>query len=446
MKANHQMGEANTVTEHVKFLRDTSPYINTHRGKTFVLAFSGEAVAHENFANIILDIALLHSLGIKLVLVHGAKSQLNDRLKISGFNERSNKQTDVTDSTAMSCLKDAVGNVRINIEAMLSIGAVNSAMHGSRIQVVGGNFITAKPIGIKDGVDFQYSGEVRGVHEAIIQKHLNDDAIVLLSPIGYSPTGEIFNLNYEDVAAQAAVALNAEKLIMFCQNEGIFDHHGELLKTLSLSEALDRLNQIDKDSEQQRSLKACYQACESNISRSHIISYTSNSAFLEELFTRDGRGTLILKNSNEIIRQATIDDIGGLLELIAPQEEKGALVKRSRELLELEISKFSIIEHTEGTIICCCALYPLDDRVSAEIACVVTHPEFMNQGHASRLLGSIENKASKMAISQLFVLTVQASHWFMEKGFIGSSLEELPIKRQSLYNFQRNSKVFCKKL
>ena len=319
-------------------------------------------------------------------------------------------------------------------------------MHGSRIQVAGGNLITAKPIGVKDGVDFQYAGEVRRVHEAVIQKQLNDDAIVLLSPIGYSPTGEIFNLSYEDVAAQAAIALNAEKLIMFCQNEGIFDHRGELLKTLSLSAALDCLNQIDKDPEQQYSLRACYQACENNISRSHIISYASNGALLEELFTRDGRGTLILENSNEIIRQATIDDIGGLLKLIAPQEEKGALVKRSRELLELEISKFFIIEHTEGTIICCCALYPLDDGVSAEIACVVTHPEFVNQGHASRLLESIENKASKMEISQLFVLTAQASHWFMEKGFAGSSLEELPIKRQSLYNFQRNSKVFYKKL
>ena len=342
MKPNHQTDEANTVTEHVKFLRDTSPYVNIHRGKTFVLAFSGEAVSHENFANIILDIALLHSLGIKLVLVHGAKSQLNDRLKISGLNERSNKKIDVTDSTVMSFLKDAVGSVRINIEAMLSIGAVNSPMHGSRIQVAGGNLITAKPIGVKDGVDFQYAGEVRRVHEAVIQKQLNDDAIVLLSPIGYSPTGEIFNLSYEDVAAQAAIALNAEKLIMFCQNEGIFDHRGELLKTLSLSAALDCLNQIDKDPEQQYSLRACYQACENNISRSHIISYASNGALLEELFTRDGRGTLILENSNEIIRQATIDDIGGLLKLIAPQEEKGALVKRSRELLELEISKFFI--------------------------------------------------------------------------------------------------------
>ncbi len=434
------------MTEHVKFLRDTAPYINAHRGKTFVLAFSGEAVAHENFANIILDIALLHSLGIKLVLVHGAKFQLNARLETSGLNKRSNKQVDVTDSTVMSYLKDAVGSLRISIEAMLSIGAVNSPMHGSRIQVASGNFITAKPIGIRNGLDFQYAGEVRRVHEVIIQKQLNDDAIVLLSPIGYSPTGEIFNLSYEDVAAKTAIALDAEKLIMFCQNEGIFDHREELLKTLSLSEVLDHLNQKNKDSEQQYSLKACYQACENSISRSHIISYASNGALLEELFTRDGRGTLILKNSNEIIRQATIDDIGGLLRLIAPQEKKGVLVKRSRELLELEIAKFSIIEHTEGTIICCCALYPLEDGVSAEIACVVTHPEFVNQGHATRLLESIEKKASKMKLNQLFVLTAQASHWFMEKGFTVSSLEELPIKRQSLYNLQRNSKVFCKKL
>ena len=438
--------EASTVTKYVKFLRDTSPYVNAHRGKTFVLAFSGKAMGHANFNNIILDIALLHSLGINLVLVHGAISPINDHSKSSAAQKKLNKHNYVTDSAAMSCIKNAVGSARINIEAMLSTGAVNSPMHGSRIQVASANFITAKPMGIKDGIDFQYTGEIRRIDGNSIKRQLSDGAIALLSPIGYSPTGETFSLNYEDVAAQTAISLGAEKLIMFCQNEGVTSHDGELLKTLSLDEVSEHLSHSDIGYGDRRSLEACSQACENNISRSHIISYTSNGALLEELFTRDGRGTLILKNSSGLIRQATIDDIGGLIELIAPQEKKGVLVKRSRELLELEISRFSIIEHREGAIICCCALYPVDGSRSAEIACVVTHPEFMNQGNASRLLKAVENKASKAEITQLFVLTVQASHWFIEQGFADSSIEELPAKHQSLYNFQRNSKVFCKNL
>ena len=434
-----------TTTEYVKFLRNTSPYINAHRGKTFLLAFGGEAISHENFSNIILDITLLHSLGIKLVLVHGIKRQLNDRLRLLGVDEIPDEDLSITDSFAMSCIKDAVGNVRTNIEAVLSTGSISSSMHSSKIQVVGGNFITAKPIGVRAGIDYQHTGEIRKIDSKSIQKQLDNNAIVLLSPIGYSPTGETFNLSYQDLAVQTAINVNAEKLIIFCQNEGISNPAGELLKTLSLKETQEYLNMKSQDFEQHQALKACHQACKNNVDRSHIVSYTSNGALLEELFTRDGTGTLILKSRDDVIRQASIEDIGGLIELISPQEKKGVLVKRSRELLELEISRFFIVEHREGSIISCCALYPLDDGCSAEVACVVTHSEFTNQGHAGRLLEVVEKKASQLKISQLFALTVQASHWFIEKGFENSSIEDLPIKRQSLYNFQRNSKVFCKK-
>ncbi|MDX2464318.1 MAG: amino-acid N-acetyltransferase [Porticoccus sp.] len=434
------------MTDYVKFLRDTSPYINTHRGKTFVLALSGEAVDHVNFTNIVLDIALLHSLGIKLVLVHGAKAQVEERLRNCAITPRFDQHTRITDSASMSCVKDAVGSTRINIEAMLSTGAVNSPMHGARIQVVGGNLITAKPLGVKNGIDFHHTGEVRRIDHKSIQKQLNDRAIVLLSPIGYSPTGEAFNLNYEDIATHAAISLGAEKLIMFSASQGLSDHQGNLLKMLPLNEAPGCMDNLNGNISLQHALMACYQACENSVARGHIISYIDNGALLEELFTREGKGTLILKNAREIIRQATIDDVGGLLELISPMEEKGVLVKRSRELLETEISRFSIMEHAEGTLVGCAALYPFNGSDSAELACVVTHPEFLNQGIASRLLEHTEHQASQQGVQRLFVLTVQASHWFKEKGFVDATLDDLPIERQSFYNFQRNSKIFCKVL
>jgi amino-acid N-acetyltransferase len=434
------------VTDYVKFLRETSPYINTHRGKTFVLALSGEAIAHANFTNIVHDIALLHSLGIKLVLVHGARKQINERLKNCAITAQFNQNTRITDSDTMACVKDAVGSTRINIEAQLSTGAANSPMHGSRIQVVGGNLITAKPLGVREGIDFHHTGEVRRIDQKGIHRQLEDGAIVLLSPIGYSPTGEAFNLNYEDIATQAAVSMGAEKLIMFSASEGISDNAGNLLKMISLNEVPRCLDDLISNLALQHALMACYQACENGVARGHIISYADNGALLAELFSRDGRGTLVLKNGKEVVRQATIDDVGGLLKLLEPLEEKGVLVKRSRELLETEIYRFSVMLHAEGMLVGCAALYPFNGNNAAELACVVTHPDFYNQGFASHLLEHIETLAAQQGIKQLFVLTVQAGHWFKEKGFVDASLDDLPKERQSLYNLQRNSQIYCKNL
>ena len=434
------------MTDYVKFLRETSPYINTHRGKTFVLALSGEAIAHANFTNIVHDIALLHSLGIKLVLVHGARQQINERLESCAITAQFDQNTRITDSATMDCVKDAVGSTRINIEAQLSTGAANSPMHGSRIQVVGGNLITAKPLGVREGIDFHHTGEVRRIDQKGIHRQLEDGAIVLLSPIGYSPTGEAFNLNYEDIATQAAVSIGAEKLIMFSASEGIADNAGNLLKMISLNEVPRCLDDLISNLALQHALMACYQACENGVTRGHIISYADNGALLAELFSRDGRGTLVLKNGKEVVRQATIDDVGGLLELLEPLEEKGVLVKRSRELLETEIYRFSVMLHAEGMLVGCAALYPFNGDNAAELACVVTHPDFLNQGFASHLLEHIETLAIQQGIKQLFVLTVQAGHWFKEKGFVDATLDDLPKKRQSLYNLQRNSQIYCKNL
>ncbi len=390
-------------------------------------------------------------MGIKLVLVHGAKAQVEERLKSCAITAKFDQHTRITDNKSMGCVKDAVGSTRITIEAKLSTGAANSPMHGARIQVVGGNLITAKPLGVKDGIDFHHTGEVRRIDQKNIQKQLDDGAIVLLSPIGYSPTGEAFNLDYEDIATHAAISVGAEKLIMFNANQGIVDQQGNLIKMLSLNEVPGCLDNLNGEVDLQRALMACYQALENSVSRGHIISHTYNGALIEELFTRDGNGTLVLKNGEDIIRQATIDDVGGLLELISPLEEQGALVKRSRELLETEISRFSIIEHAEGMLVGCAALYPFNDNDSnsddsAELACVATHPDFLNQGIASRLLEHIESLALQQGIKKLFVLTVKAGHWFKEKGFVDVSLDDLPTERQTLYNLQRNSKIFCKQL
>ncbi|RLA42465.1 MAG: amino-acid N-acetyltransferase [Gammaproteobacteria bacterium] len=447
------------MTDYVKFFRDTSPYINMHRGKTFVLALPGEGIRNDNFGHIIHDIALLSNLGIKIVLVHGAKPQVDKKLAQGNVIPRFaplhdsqsqatfEKDTRITDSGTMSCVKEAVGGTTIAIEALLSMDLPNSPMQGARLRVISGNFITAKPLGIRAGIDFHHSGEVRRIDRAGIKRQLEDGAIVLLSPLGYSPTGEAFNLTCEDVATQTAITLEAEKLIYFCRERGILDDQDALVKTIDMVDVRPWLRQLNEQVQLRDALQAGYDACLHGVPRSHLISYAEDGALLRELFTREGAGTLLSHHGGETIRQATIDDVGGVLELITPLEDSGILVKRSRELLETEISRFQVMVHPEGMIIACAALHPFPDTDSGELACVVSHPDFHKRGLAARLLKSIEQKArDEYQLNKLFVLTTQADHWFQEQGFKASSLDELPTEKAALYNLQRNSKILVKTL
>lgn len=435
------------MNDYVKFFRDTSPYINMHRGKTFVLALPGESLHSDNFSHIIHDIALLNNLGIKIVLVHGAKPQINAKLGQYNITAEFCENIRITNAETMSCVKEAVGSTTIAIEALLSMSMHNSPMQGARLRVISGNFITAKPLGIRDGIDFHHTGEVRRIDRAGIRRQLEDGAIVLLAPLGYSPTGEVFNLTCEDVATQAAIALEAEKLICFCSEQGVTNMDGKLARTIDMVNVRHWLNQVKDNVGLHQALRAGFDACLNGVSRSHIIGYAEDGALLQELFTREGSGTLLSHHGGETIRQATIDDVGGVLELITPLEESGTLVKRSRELLETEISRFYVVVHPEGMIIGCAALYPFVGTHSGELACLVTHPDFHKRGLAARLLETLEQKAKdELSLNQMFVLTTQAAHWFQEQGFNESSLEELPAEKAALYNWQRNSKILLKKL
>lgn len=432
------------TNSYVDFFRQTSPYIHTHRGKTFVIALDGDTVAHGNFHRIIHDIALLQSLGIRILLVHGGRPQIDQRIAQSNIESAFHDQLRISDAAAMHCVKEALGSTRWQIESELSMGLPNSPMHGAQIRVIGGNFITAKPLGVRDGVDYQHTGKVRRVDAAAIQQQLQTGGLVLMSPIGFSPTGEAFNLSYQDVATETAIALNAEKLILVTEASGIVEN-GDLLRSLSVPEVATLRNQC-ADAPQKMLLNTAYQACSQGVTRVHMVSCAVDGALLSELFTREGSGTLVMQDHSEVIRAAAIDDVGGILDLISPLEQQQILVKRSRELLETEISRFTLVVHPEGFLLGCAALYPMADKTEGEIACVATHPEFLGRGIASRLLEHIEAEAVQMGISKLFVLTTQTAHWFLEKGFVETAVKDLPKQKQSLYNYQRNSRIFSKHL
>jgi amino-acid N-acetyltransferase len=429
----------------IEDFRQSAPYIHAHRGRTFVLAFGGEAVADAHFSGLVHDIALLHSLGIRLVLVHGARPQIESRLKSRGAKLEYANGLRITDDAALACVKEAVGTVRVEIEALLSMGLANTPMSGVRLRTSSGNFVTARPLGIRDGIDYCHTGEVRRVDGTAIRQHLDDQRIVLLSPIGYSPTGEIFNLSAEEVATAAASQLQADKLILMTEAPELKNGRRHQISQLSLIEATALLNsgrQLAEDT--LRHLEHALHACRHGVNRVHLVSRHREGALLLELFTRDGNGTLITAETYEGLRAATIDDVGGILGLITPLENEGILVKRSRELLEIEINHFHVIER-DGTIIACAALYQAEDGRFAELACLAVH-DYRNHGRGDALLKTIEEKAVRSGIERLFVLTTRTAHWFRERGFQPGDISQLPSRKQSLYNYQRKSRVYIKTL
>lgn len=430
----------------VNWFRQAAPYINTHRGKTFVILFGGEPVANARFASLIHDFALLHSLGIRLVLVHGARPQIESRLRETNRELHYVNGLRITDEGALPCVLQAVGQVRIRIEAQLSMGLSNSPMQGAHIRVASGNFVTARPLGVREGVDYCFTGEVRRIDNQAIRTWLEDGAIVLLSPLGYSPTGEIFNLSAEEVATATAISLGADKLLLLTEGPGLLNESGELIRQLSVQKGGQLLATGHNLSEDMaRHLNHALRACRAGVRRAHLLSRTLDGALLLELFTRDGVGSLITAGTYEEIRPATIDDVGGILELIRPLEADGTLVRRSRELLEMEIDRFMVLER-DGTIIGCAALYPFPEELFGELACLAVHPDYRNQGRADTLLQVIEQRARKQGLRKLYVLTTRTSHWFQERGFEPAEITNLPVHKQAMYNLQRRSKVFIKTL
>ena len=440
--------------EFVSWFRSVAPYIHAFGGRTFVIAFGGEVVDDGQFVALSHDLNLLASLEVRLVLVHGSRPQIESRLRKSKIETKMADGLRVTDDIAMEAVKEANGAIRVEIEALLSMGLINSPMAGSDIRVASGNFVTAKPLGVRNGVDLQHTGEVRKVDAIGIQKRLEDGEMVLLSPLGYSPTGEAFNLSLEDVAVSTAIALDADKLIFLMDDSGVHNARGELLREMTAQKAENLLKHVKNNQENGESnisedetyfLPAAIKACKHGVARTHLICRHTDGAILQELFTHDGIGTMVTEMPLESMRQAEIGDVGALLQLIEPLENEGILVRRGRERLEMEIDQFYIMEH-DGRVIGCAALYPFMSEKMAEFACLAIHPAYRGGGRGDRLFHYCENQAREQGIKTLFCLTTRTEHWFLERGFKEKGVKDLPEEKQKIYNLQRRSKVFVKTL
>ena len=430
----------------VKWFRSATPYIHQWGGATFVIAFGGEVLADGEFQQLTHDINVLMSLEVRVVLVHGTRPQVEEQMRQHGVASRYVGNRRVTDAKALSCVKEANGIVRVEMEALLSMELANSPMWGADIRVSSGNFVTAKPVGVVDGVDFGHTGEVRKIDAEGIRRRLDDHEVVLISPLGFSPTGDVFNCTLEDVATSTAIALQADKLIFLTETAGALDAKGRLLSELTVKQAADLVGANGTLPEDvQIYLPCAMKACSNGVKRSHLISRHVDGALLIELFTHHGIGTMVVPESPEVIRDAQAADVAGIVQIIEPLEQQGVLVRRERDKLEHEIDRFFVIE-SEGNILGCAALYPFPEESTAELACLAVNPFFRDGGRGERLLAFAEARARKARFKSLFVLSTRTTHWFIERGFREADIARLPGRKQSLYNYERRSKIFMKEL
>lgn len=435
----------NTRFSFVDWFRHSSPYINAHRGRTFVVLIEGEAVAGGRGESLIQDLALLHTLGVHLVVVFGIRQQVHERLANDGIEPIRHQGRWVADEAIMARVERVAAEQRLWLEARLSVGLPNTPLHGIELTAVSGNLVMAKPLGVREGVDFQRSGEVRRVRASAIRALMAERSLVLLPPLGFSSTGEVFDLDAAEVAQKAAVALGADKLILLGDADGLRGDDGTLLRQLTPIQAEPLLSRLASGDEVARHLGAACEAALHGVARAHLLSWRDQDALLGELFTRDGVGTMITQRRYEQLRPAEVGDIGGLLELLEPLERRGMLVARSRERLEHEIDDYLVIDR-DGMVIACAALHRFADGKTGELACVAVHPDYRSDARGERLLAEIERQASREGLENLFALTTHTAHWFIEHGFMPASLESLPPLRRDAYNHARKSKVLIKPL
>ena len=420
---------------HIHFFHEAAPYIHNHRDKTFVIAISGEIITLPRFTKILKDIAMLTSLGVQVILVHGARPQLNQKLDLINHEIEVQNDLRITDGITLETAKSIIGAIRIDLENKLTSILNTPPIINNGIGILSGNLITAKPLGVLDGIDYKHTGEVRKINGTLINSLLENRNLVLLSPLGFSPTGETFNLRYEQVASFTAKAIQADKLIYINA------------ESQDLPRQVERngLEQLIQKHPAKHLYKDIRDALKEGVSRIHLIHADIEGGLLLELYTRDGVGTLFSTNNYEDIHPATIDHVTGILELIKPLENKGILIKRSREQLELEIENFSIIERDEK-VIGCAACYQIQNTQMGELACMAVHRNYHGQQRGETLLSYISEQAKSLGLTQLLVLTTQTTDWFQERGFTLGSVDDLPKAKKQLYNYHRQSKILIKDL
>ncbi|MDN3648491.1 amino-acid N-acetyltransferase [Reinekea marina] len=404
--------------------------MHAYRGKTTVLWLRSKVLDHERLMSIVGDMALLSSLGLRLVVLFDAHDSHNNPIS----------SAQITAEQLLNITAE-IGQRRYAMEAMFSQGITNSPMHGANVNVVSGNFISARPAGVVDGVDLMAQGRVRRVNHLAIREQLDNQNLVLIPPLGYSITGDILYLSPDNLVVEVAKHLNADKVVIVGDNP---HPSTDGQKEMSLDALKGAISQLNESSSGLLELKVAHNASMAGIPRCHIIDGHEDGALLSELFTRDGVGTLVARDSYDTFRKARANDISGIAALLKPLEDQQILVKRDQETLENDIGHY-LVNERDGMIIGCAAVFPLNEHI-AEIASLAVHPDYQKGGRGNALLNAAEREARQLQLKEIFVLTTQTEHWFIERGFRAATVQDLPENKQRLYNIERNSKVYIKSL
>ena len=475
----------------VSMFRGSANYIANHRNTLAVYHIPGELMDLPDASvlrDLMNDISLTWLLGMRIVIVVGCRHQIDKRME---YKREKHLGMTITDAETLRVVKEEAGYVRFEVERQLArslrmqgAGGGGSSRSDGGSQgagfpsaptttsgsgyfdgnVVSGNFYSAQPFGILDGIDFKYSGFVRRVEvDKIRQVHRSRD-IILLTTLGVSPSGEVFNVNSESLAATVAGSLDASKLIFFTEKEVELRHkiHGNKIQHFRVNDSRRLLDQYDvkvhkrgfvnlghrcpTDGPSQNMLVKlgwAMHALEQGVKRAHVIS-PKHGALLQELYTRDGSGTLISRDLYDGIRQAKVEDVSMIHDLILPLIEMGTLVDRPKAVLEKTIDMYHV--YTRDDLVVACGQLKLFEDGYAELGCLVVNPQYRSRGRGDAMLGYLERMCLQKGASIVFVLSTQTMEWFVERGFDEVTVDKLPPSRQESYNHKRASKIYMKKI
>jgi len=420
-------------------LRGILQYIPQFRDKTFILAVDGAIVTDDNFATLLLDVAVLRSLNIRVVLVHGASAQIKALGEEQKIRPSNLDGTGITDAATLQLALTAANRLTHEILEGLSANDLRAAST---------NVIIAHPMGIIQGVDHLFTGKVERVDAALLQTLLAQDVIPVIPPLGFDGDGKTYRVNSDGVAVAVAEALKAIKLIFITAQDGL-RYNNQLIRQMLVSELQNLLQQNSAGFVPEILSKAQHAvaACKTGIPRVHVINGKVDEGLLAEVFSNDGIGTLIYANEYQQIRPARKKDIRAIQLLTKAAVEADELVKRSKVAIEKNLSDYFIFEIDKNPV-ACVALHVYPEQKKGELACLYVSSSHENQGIGRKLIQFIENKARELGLNELITLSTQAFTYFQSKGgFAEGTPDDLPPMRREKYDQSgRNSKVLVKKL
>lgn len=433
------------MREQVDLIREVFAYTERFRGSTFVIKIANEIIDHPDFPQHAGDLALLHKAGIQMVIVPGARNRIDEVLDRYNVEKRFESGMRISTPSSIDLIKMAAFDVAHRVMTALS---------GHRITAVIGNWVRARTRGVVDGVDFLRTGTIDQIRIEAVAQTLEQGTAAILPCVGHNEVGNPFNLSSDELAASAAVALNAKKLFHLGSEPVMKTPPWKVQADLKVLDdgrifrmtpaAVRKLLALNPGNPGQDVLESAAAVCEAGIDRAHILDGRQPGVLLKEIFSNLGVGTMIFADNYERIRQMEAADVPGVLDIMGPLVAEGILIERTREDLEKHRSDYWVYA-MDGVVHGCAALHSRGADC-AEIAGVAVDPRYAQLGIGAKLISLLSEKALEAGVRRVFVLTTRTADWFLAQGFREASVHDLPPEKSAAYNMERNSRILVKLL